>query len=62
MINFDFDYGKLGLGESVPSLDALVPMLKAPPPRHEDLRAFPPPGPATPRVLEQMLGLMGMAS
>ena len=61
VINFDFDYGKLGLGESVPSLDALVPMLRTPPLRREDLRAFPPPGVATPRVLAQMLELMGLA-
>jgi hypothetical protein len=62
VINFDFDYGKLGLGESVPSLDALVPMLKAPPPQRTDLRAFPPYGPATPRVLDQLVGLMGVAT
>lgn len=58
VINFDFDYGKLGLGESVPSLDALVPALQASPTRQIDLRAFPPSGPSTPRVLEQVLGLM----
>lgn len=59
VINFEFDYGKLGLGESVPSLEALVPMLQATPPARTDLRAFPPPGPATPRVIGQMLELIG---
>jgi hypothetical protein len=59
VINFDFDYGKLGLGESVPSLDELVPLLQSAPAARTDRRAFPPPGPATPRVLEQMLELMG---
>ncbi|MDH4426000.1 MAG: hypothetical protein QE495_06075 [Acidovorax sp.] len=61
VINFDFDYGKLGLGESVPSLDALVPRLRTRPPRRDNMRAFPPPGAATPRVLAQMLELMGLA-
>ena len=58
VINFDFDYGKLGLGESVGALDALVPTLRSTPPGRQDRRAFPPPGPSTPRVLAQMLELM----
>lgn len=62
VINFDFDYGKLGLGESVPSLDALVPMLKSPMLQRDDVRAFPPRGPATPRVVAQMLELMGVTA
>jgi hypothetical protein len=58
VINFDFDYGRLGLGESVPSLDALVPALRSPRPQLPDRRAFPPPGPSTPRVVAQMMELM----
>lgn len=58
VINFDFDYGRLGLGESVPSLDALVPMLDSPDPGRPLSSAFPPHGPATPRVVACMLNLM----
>ena len=58
VINFEFDYGRLGLGQSVPGLDDLVPMLESGPPASLDRRAFPPEGPATPRVLAQMLDLM----
>ena len=61
VINFDFDYGKLGLGESVPKLDDLVPMLEAIAPAPTNLSAFPPPGAATPRVVEQMLNLIRSA-
>ncbi len=52
VVNFDFDYGRLGLGESVPSLDRLVPALEAGPGSVRERHAFPPPGPATPRVVE----------
>lgn len=58
VINFDFDYGRLGLGESIASLDDLVPALERPPRVRDNWRAFPPAGPSTPRVLQHMLELM----
>ena len=58
VINFDFDYGKLGLGESVPSLETLVPMLEAPMHEPGNRKAFPPPGPATQRVVDTMLQIL----
>ena len=58
VINFDFDYGKLGLGESISSLQALVPAIESEGTGIEDRHAFPPLGPATPRVVEAMLKLV----
>lgn len=58
VINFDFDYGRLGLGESVDSLDDLIPVLERAPAELVERRAFPPAGLATPRVVEQMKMLM----
>ncbi len=58
VINFDFDYGQLGLGESVPSLDALVPLLNQSATQRHLGGALPPPGAATPRVVEQVLNML----
>ena len=57
-INFDFDYGKLGLGESVSSLDGLTAVLNREnaPPIAAGL--LPPQGPATPRVLQHVMQLL----
>ena len=57
-INFDFDYGKLGLGESVSSLDELTAVLNREnaPPIAAGL--LPPQGPATPRVLQHVMQLL----
>jgi hypothetical protein len=60
VINFDFDYGKLGLGESVESLDQLVPQLERERLELSNQKAFPPSGPATQRVVAEMLSLMGL--
>lgn len=57
VINFDFDYGRLGLGESVSTLQALVPAIEGKDIAQRDRRAFPPDGPATPRVVEAILKL-----
>ncbi len=51
VINFDFDYGKLGLGEGVASLDDLVSMVEHPVSHRSDRASFPPQGAATPRVV-----------
>ena len=57
-INFDFDYGKLGLGESVSSLDELTAVLNREnvPPIAAGL--LPPQGLATPRVLQHVMQLL----
>ena len=57
-INFDFDYGKLGLGESVSSLDELTAVLNREnvPPIATGL--LPPQGLATPRVLQHVMQLL----
>ena len=57
-INVDFDYGKLGLGESVSSLDELTAMLNREnaPPTAANL--LPPQGLATPRVLQHVMQLL----
>ncbi len=57
-INFDFDYGKLGLGESVSSLDELTAVLNREnvPPIAAGL--LPPQGLATPRVVQHVMQLL----
>ena len=57
-INVDFDYSKLGLGESVASPDDLLPVLNQQKkvPINEGL--LPPPGQATPRVVQQVMRLL----
>ena len=51
VINFDFDYGKLGLAQSISSLDDLVHAVEHPSDQSLDKTAFPPQGAATPRVV-----------
>lgn len=60
VINTDFDYGRLGLGESVPRPDALVTALERGPQHPIDRSIFPPPGLATPRVAAEILSLMDL--
>jgi len=57
--NIDFDYGKIGLGESVERPEDLVRSL-AGPGRAPDQRVFPPSGRATPRVAAVIHALMGV--
>lgn len=56
--NIDFDYGQLGLGESVARPQDLVPVIERGPVRPVDRSVFPPPGLATPRVAGQILDLV----
>lgn len=56
--NVDFDYGKMGLGESVARPEELVSAL-AGTGRAPDREVFPPPGRATPRVAAEIHALMG---
>jgi hypothetical protein len=58
VLNFDFDYGRLGLGESVPSLEQLIPVIETGQGPARDGSAFPPPGLATPRVVEVIQTLL----
>jgi hypothetical protein len=55
--NMDFDYGKMGLGESIARAEDLVPALSAPG-HAPDREVFPPPGRATPRVVAEIYALM----
>ena len=57
-INVDFDYGKLGLGESIASLDALLPALNQQVKAPAAQGMLPPPGKATPRVMQQVMSLL----
>ena len=59
VINLDFDYSKLGLGESVSSLDKLISVLNAKNTPLIETGFLPPNGPATPRVLQHVLHLLG---
>lgn len=56
--NIDFDYGQLGLGESVLQPQDLVPVIEQGPARPVDRSVFPPPGLATPRVAAEILALV----
>ena len=58
VINTEYDFSELGIAESVAALDDLVPVLERPRAQITDLGGFPPPGPATPRVCEEILALM----
>lgn len=57
-INFDFDYGKLGLGESVSSLDELTAALNRENVPSIAAGLLPPQGLATPRVLQHVMQLL----
>lgn len=58
VINLDFDYGRLGLGESIFEAADIVPAMGRAPTGLMDKKAFPPPGLATPRVSAEILNLM----
>ena len=58
VINFDFDYGKIGLGESVHSLSDLIPALNMCKGIKTNQDVLPPAGRATPRVIDQILRLV----
>ena len=58
VINTEYDLSQLGIAESVRSLDDLVPVLERPRAQLSDLGGFPPPGPATPRVCEEIIAMM----
>lgn len=53
----DFDYGTLGLGESIRQPEDLVPTIELRDPRPLDRSVFPPAGRATPRVAAEILAL-----
>jgi hypothetical protein len=53
----DFDYGTLGLGESIRQPEDLVPAIEVRDPRPLDRSVFPPAGRATPRVAAEILAL-----
>jgi hypothetical protein len=57
VIRVDFDYGAMGLGESIRRPEDLVPALDAEAPRPPDRSVFPPAGRATPRVAAEILAL-----
>lgn len=58
VINLGFDYGHLGLGESVPQAQDLVPMVDSDTAKPMDQTVFPAPGSATARVAGEILTLM----
>lgn len=57
VIRIAFDYGAMGLGESVHRIEDLVGVVEGGPPRPADRSLFPPDGPATPRVAAEILAL-----
>lgn len=59
VIHTEYDFSKLGLAEAVPSLDALTTVLDRPRQSTADIGSRPPEGEATPRVVAEILSLMG---
>ncbi len=57
VIHTEYDFSKLGLAEPVPSLEEIGVVLNSTPQPVEDLGGRPPPGEATPRVVEEILAL-----
>ena len=57
VIRIAFDYGAMGLGESVHRPGDLVGVVDGEPPQPADRSLFPPDGPATPRVAAEILAL-----
>jgi hypothetical protein len=57
VVRLDFDYGAMGLGESVRRPEDLVPTIETPPAGAADRSVFPPEGRATPRVAAEILAL-----
>lgn len=61
VIETDYDFSRLGLGEAVPSLQELEATLDRPRGYVEDLGGLPPEGEATPRVVAEILSMPGSA-
>lgn len=59
VISTEYDFSKLGLSEPVPSMEELTAVLNRPRAGVADLGGRPPQGAATPRVVAEILGLMG---
>lgn len=59
VITTEYDFSKLGLAEAVHSLDELSDVLDRPRMETQDLGGIPPTGLATPRVVAEIVGLMG---
>ena len=58
VIHTEYDFSKLGLAQSVPTLDALETVLDQPGQVPEDIGSRPPAGEAAPRVVEEILSLV----
>jgi hypothetical protein len=58
VINTEYDFSKLGLAEAVQSIDELTGVLDRPRANVVDLGGIPPLGPATPRVMAEIMDLM----
>ena len=59
VINTEYDYSRLGVAEAVRSMEELTEVLDRPRADLQDQGGFPPAGPATPRVVAEILQLMG---
>ena len=55
VIHTEYDFSKLGLAQSVPTLAALEAVLDQPSQAFEDIGSRPPVGAATPRVVDEIL-------
>jgi hypothetical protein len=62
VIETEYDFSKLGLGEAVPSLDELEAVLDRPRAWVDDLGGLPPQGRATPRVAAEIRSMMRRTS
>jgi hypothetical protein len=61
VVTTEYDFSKLGLGEAVPSMDELETVLGRSRGQVADLGGRPPEGMATPRVVAEIMALMGSA-
>lgn len=58
VINTEYDYSRLGVAEAVRSMEELTEVLDRPRADLQDQGGFPPAGPATPRVVAEIMRLM----
>lgn len=58
VVNLEFDYSRMGLAEPVESMADLALAIDNPHPIQRSQRVMPPPGPAAPRVADEILGLV----
>jgi hypothetical protein len=58
VVNTEYDYSRLGVAEAVRSIEQLTEVLDRPPADLQDRGGFPPAGPATPRVVAEIIRLM----